>query len=462
MKLGFSLARQEQILQKEHAIQEYKALVEGLQTKTGEDSYFKDAVQQQLSGDASRLRTSAEIINNLQLEEKERRIVGLEHQIKLLEEANAELGEQLNSQAADQTTQMVLKHVGIQTIVTESIPRQEPPVGNAQNENDSNQHQQYDEEEASGIDDSGTVEDIEDRRSKKNSSLSNSTGSMDRQSSGDTHTLRPATSTGLTAASAGVVEPETLLLRHRNETRRLRLKIVALDKRNRQLMDENVAYRERTKFSSARKPLDPNSEAALMKKEMIDFCKGELDSLEKRLKKSDASVQSKISSELWEERKRHSQAISTLKQRISQLETEEKELNGRILRRDKLIEQLNKDNSSRYVDADRLNTLLKEWRQERALLEKKERELRTELEVSAERYKSVNHRLEMLAKENKNLQIRVARLQERLSQSEAEKSAAPAVRHKEVQTPDEFNFRFNELSKSRLGVETVRNQILHN
>uniref|UniRef100_A0A915E4J7 Uncharacterized protein n=1 Tax=Ditylenchus dipsaci TaxID=166011 RepID=A0A915E4J7_9BILA len=48
-------------------------------------------IQQQLSGDASRLRTSAEIINNLQLEEKERRIVGLEHQIKLLEEANAEL-----------------------------------------------------------------------------------------------------------------------------------------------------------------------------------------------------------------------------------------------------------------------------------------------------------------------------------------------------------------------------------
>ena len=105
--------------QKEHAIQEYKGLIENLRITTAqsrttdEDSGYKSQELIKLTSreEETRLKTSAELINNLQLEEKERQIHSMEHQIRDLEDANAELGEQL---AEALTNKPSKKEVGVQ------------------------------------------------------------------------------------------------------------------------------------------------------------------------------------------------------------------------------------------------------------------------------------------------------------------------------------------------------------
>ncbi|KAI1722228.1 hypothetical protein DdX_04537 [Ditylenchus destructor] len=235
------------------------------------------------------------------------------------------------------------------------------------------------------------------------------------------------------------------------------MRLIALERRNKQLVDENTSLKERSRYAVNRKPIDPNSEAGLLKKDnerlmrenknlakSLQEQKNELDGLHKRLRRQETA--GKTSTEMWEERKRQQQTINTLKSRIADLEKRERDLNERLIRRDKHIEQMSKEQASRYTDTDQLNTVIKEWRQEKATFEKKEKHLTDEVAVWSERQKNANSRLEMLAKENKSLHMRISALKEKCA---CTKTKRVETIDREAQTPDEFNFSYQELEREK-------------
>ncbi|KAI1731189.1 hypothetical protein Ddc_03922 [Ditylenchus destructor] len=488
---------QEQLEQKDRAIQEYRSIIETLRLSTVESQQSRQTLKEP--------REAQE-----KLEEKERHILVLERQVRELEDANARLAEQLMEEQNAHMQQISgRRNVGIQAnlpvstsaaqkpppasqISTEiQIHEEEPGKSNIDEkehayevpddfEQDSNEEEDEEGAEANEDEedtDSGTVEDIvEERRPKRVRSVSRSDsgGSEGRRSSGATQTIhRAATSAGISGAQetgrSSTLDPETLLLRHRNETRRLRMRLMALERRNKQLLDENTSLKERSRHIVNRKPIDPNSEAGLFKKDnerlmrenknlakSLQEQKNELDGLHKRLRRQETA--GKTSTEMWEERKRQQQTINTLKSRIADLEKRERDLNERLIRRDKHIEQMSKEQTSRYTDTDQLNTVIKEWRQEKATFEKKEKQLTDEVTVWTERQKNSNSRLEMLAKENKSLHIKISALQEKAA---CAKTKRVETINREAQTPDEFNFSYQELEreKEKVRILTQKQQI---
>lgn len=62
-----------------------------------------------------RLKSSSELLNNVQLEERDQTIMAMELQISQLEERNAELGEQLNENINSQQRKLAFrKNVQVQ------------------------------------------------------------------------------------------------------------------------------------------------------------------------------------------------------------------------------------------------------------------------------------------------------------------------------------------------------------
>jgi len=67
-------------------------------------------------------------------------------------------------------------------------------------------------------------------------------------------------------------------------------------------------------------------------------------------------------------------------------------------RREKYLEQMSKNQASRYVDTERFNRLAREWREEKTLLEERESSLRSEVRSWSERYRDATFRVEMVSR----------------------------------------------------------------
>lgn len=177
-----------------------------------------------------------------------------------------------------------------------------------------------------------------------------------------------------------------------------------------QLLDENVSLKERTKYVN-RKPLDPNAEINLLRKEnerfqreirnlakSLEARKEELETMEKRLRRADQASHERSNTENWEERKRHGQVVAALKKRIEDLESKEVQFEEKLERRDKHIEQLSKEHALRSVDATRNGILSKELREMKVNFEQEELKLNTQLQVLLNRLQEANRQMEILTK----------------------------------------------------------------
>ena len=121
-----------------------------------------------------------------------------------------------------------------------------------------------------------------------------------------------------------------------------------------------------------------------------------MEEMEKRLRRAEA--QSKAGAELWEERKRHERIKADAQKRLAEAEARERELRERLERRERHIEQLGKEKAGRLADGDRLNAALRQWRDEKAELEKAVKILTDEKSALASRCEELLRRLEELAK----------------------------------------------------------------
>lgn len=107
--------------------------------------------------------------------------------------------------------------------------------------------------------------------------------------------------------------------------------------------------------------------------------------------------------ELWEERKRHEQAMGTLRKRLAESDVRERELQERMERRERHIEQLSRElqqlqEGRLLIDGDRMKAALRKWREEKAEMERRMGVLGEERKALEDKCNETMLRMEALAK----------------------------------------------------------------
>ncbi|KAI6225712.1 hypothetical protein M3Y95_00726000 [Aphelenchoides besseyi] len=392
----------EQLQRKERALDEYKRLLESMTLTTVEAPPLirTSGLPSDLS--SSRLRSAAEIITSDENEERDRQIIALRWAINELEDANARLAEQLReAHSTSAITQLIGRDQAIQTdepfvpsIIEANRVRDHSPESNGDSADGSTQ---------SG--DSGTV--VSDEERPVATKRTNSTRTIE-------------------AAS----QAESQLYRERNEVRRLRSRLAAMERKNRELMNECDALRQRTKH--IRDP-DPNAEVNLLRRENERLRRDakrattksqeqsqRLEQLEERLRRHSENVRERADN--WAERKNVENEIRTLRQRLANSEGEIRDLNDKLERRDRLIEKISRGHSENAGVVDKLRSDLNASRQRETVATKSEATLKHENLVLQERLRESGAKVESALKQNNILRARLQR------------STATV----EVQTPEEW------------------------
>uniref|UniRef100_A0AC34EZV0 Uncharacterized protein n=1 Tax=Panagrolaimus sp. ES5 TaxID=591445 RepID=A0AC34EZV0_9BILA len=497
----------DQLEQKDSAIDEYKQLLESLRRQLFEKSIKE--IEDEPSGILDeRPKTSAELLNNVILEEKDREIFALEKEIRKLEDINGELSERLS---ATTTTSISLekRNIGCQTDRTDATiitnnnnstkntttrrsreqssfendfesessssendsdreddartpvppPDNNPSAGNPRPEanNDDSENDTSESESEGGTTDSGTVEDIEVVRPRRPSRSSSRSSSADnnnvRRRSSETITIakpptptkpqqpggggggRPASSSTFTKPPPLVVagdDREQVIYGQRNEIRKLRERIGALERKARQLEAERDSWKERNRFGGKREQ-DPDAESASLRKEnerlrresknlsrTLENQKHRIDDLEKTLSKRTSTIQSEKSVENWEEKKRYERNLAGLKKKLEEVGSREAELMERLERREKHIEQISREQQGgRNFDGERLQQIVRVLKTEKEGFDQREANMKQEIELWKERGRETMGRLDQSLKENRLLKARLERLSQKVEELEA-------------------------------------------
>ncbi|KAI6178753.1 hypothetical protein M3Y98_00535800 [Aphelenchoides besseyi] len=373
----------EQLQRKERALEEYKGLLESMTLTTVEPPPLirTSGLPSDLS--SSRLRSAAEIIVSNENEERDRQIIALRWSINELEDANARLAEQLReAHSTSAITQLISRDQAIQTnepfvpsIMEANRVRDHSPESNGDSADGSTQ---------SG--DSGTV--VSDEERPVATKRTNSTRTIE-------------------AAS----QAESQLYRERNEVRRLRSRLATMERKNRELMNECDALRQRTRH--VRDP-DPNAEVNLLRRENERLRRDakrvttksqeqsqRLEQLEEKLRRHSENVRERADS--WAERKNIENETRTLRQRLANSEGEIRDLNDKLERRDRLIEKISRGHSENASVVEKLRSDLNAARQRETVATKSETTLKHENLVLQERLR------ESGAKQNNVLRARLQR-----------------------------------------------------
>ncbi|KAL3110050.1 hypothetical protein niasHT_015653 [Heterodera trifolii] len=284
-----------------------------------------------------------------------------------------------------------------------------------------------------GGSDSGTVEDIR-QNEREGTQGSDSVGREARKSKASTRTISQRRSFGMEA----VQDMETMVMRHRNETRRLRMRVMELERRNRELSEQYASLRERSRLAM-RPRSTPSAAAAGGTDAAVDALRRENErlkrensnlnkSLEKQREEAERTAvrlrrmetQSRANAEAWEERKRNERSAALLRKRIEEGAERERLLQERLERRERHIEQLSREQQGRLGEAERVQATMAQWRAKVALLEQREGTLSQERVVLGERCNELTRRLEAMAREHGNAKKRLAELTKAQQEKKAE------------------------------------------
>uniref|UniRef100_A0A914YAB3 Uncharacterized protein n=1 Tax=Panagrolaimus superbus TaxID=310955 RepID=A0A914YAB3_9BILA len=105
----------DQLEQKDLAIDEYKQLLESLRKQLFEKSIKEIEEEPSEAMLEEKPKTSAELLNNVILEEKDREIFALEKEIRKLEDINGELSERLSATTTTTSISLEKRNIGCQT-----------------------------------------------------------------------------------------------------------------------------------------------------------------------------------------------------------------------------------------------------------------------------------------------------------------------------------------------------------
>lgn len=118
------------------------------------------------------------------------------------------------------------------------------------------------------------------------------------------------------------------------------------------------------------------------------------------------------------------------------------ELNDKLERRDRLIENLNRGQNERVFSVDRIKNEVSTLKKKEEALQKTEATLRNENLILQERIRDANNRIETVLKENRSLRAK-----------------SPKVKltdHAQVQTPSEWNQTTKAEQSSRIWATNYR------
>uniref|UniRef100_A0A914HVZ5 Uncharacterized protein n=1 Tax=Globodera rostochiensis TaxID=31243 RepID=A0A914HVZ5_GLORO len=504
----------EQLESREKTLDDYRQLVEQLRVELSDVHKRTEAEERKSTKEQKEVGTTKsaamEELEAREAEERwERRTRALERALRTLEEENMELDRERASldemlrafreeKEEERRRQQLRRHVKVQVNIKTTAPSVGKKGGNSakggerksigsqsaeersieQKEDDEEveevKEEEEDEEEAEeesgssatdgGGSDSGTVEDFEHKRQngREGSTKSSSVGgNASRRSKASTRTIaaqRPSAvaAGGETADAQGI---ETIVLRHRNETRRLRMRVMELERRNKELSEQYTSLRERSRLSMRTRPppsagdRDNVSDALRRENERLHRQNANLNkSLEAQREEAEQiairlrrmETHGRVHAEAWEERKRLERTVAMLRKRLGEGAEREQLLQERLERRERHIEQLGREQNVRLADGERVQTAITQWRAKATELEQRERTLGQEKVLLAERCNELTRRLETMAREYAKSQKRLAELikaqqKEQQQQHEDEevlrkKSPPQKLNRKEAQT----------------------------
>uniref|UniRef100_A0A183C7I7 HOOK_N domain-containing protein n=1 Tax=Globodera pallida TaxID=36090 RepID=A0A183C7I7_GLOPA len=471
----------EQLESREKTLDDYRQLVEQLRAELSDVHKRTEAEERKSVEEQKEVGTiksaAMEELEAREAEERwERRTRALERALRTLEEENMELDRERASldemlrafreeKEEERRRQQLRRHVKVQVNIKTTAPSVGKKGGNSakggerksigaqsaeersteQKEDDEEveevkeEEEEDEEEEESGSSatdgggsDSGTVEDFEQKRqngrdgSAKSSSVGTMGGSASRRSKASTRTIaqRPsaAVAGGETADAQSI---ETMVLRHRNETRRLRMRVMELERRNKELSEQYTSLRERSRLAMRTRPppsagdRDNVSDALRRENERLHRQNANLNkSLEAQREEAEriairlrrTETQGRVHAEAWEERKRLERTVAMLRKRLGEGAEREQMLQERLERRERHIEQLGREQNVRLADGERVQTAIAQWRAKATELEQRERTLGQEKVLLAERCNELTRRLETMAREHAKTQKRLAEL----------------------------------------------------
>ncbi|KAK0422627.1 hypothetical protein QR680_007683 [Steinernema hermaphroditum] len=372
----------EQLAQKDAQIEKYSKLLE--EAKTVQPPPEAPMTTTRSVETYRPLKRASEIVNNQELEDKEREILRLRSEILDLETANARLGDSMRNLLVNQ--KIPKYSVGIQTdtaqeeeVVKVRSPKKRSP---------------------SPIRINIRTPPPEIRSAKSDS--------------GSTYEIKRVDSTWKAD------ERDVVVAQLRNEIKRLKTKNGELVKANKELTEacetiKTEAYaRIEQRFGTSPSEADLEkiqSQLEVVKKELkqkdlvIRNLKVELVGMEKNSKLTEGKNQ-KEQVERWNEKKRREELIDSLKRRLREVEESHTHTQHLLERRDRRIEQFNREVTMSSGKSEEFKTLKSELKRQKEEISMKEVKYIAEIDSFRQRFTSMAEQVTHLQKENSRLKQR--------------------------------------------------------
>lgn len=429
----------EQLKQKNKSIEEYKSLVEKMIIEIKNmDNDFNEKIKLIKESNKKALENSLNVTSNettsdisqnnlyIELQEslnlKEKECVKYMGELKELEEAYLELTNKYKNKEKN------VCDIGLQTYIDDNTSIKINPIVSDKISDNSESPNKVIEDV-----------DVDTNENNKVTNRSNSSSSVVSSSSSGTSSLsnnnetekQSAKSSNVDIKSITSTREDMLILQQKNEIRRLRTKVINMERRNKELETENSAISEKLSKYTRKTTCDLSSnldvenqtlkteitklrrEAVTMRKRIENLNK-QVFELEKNNKTKRRSENTSV--ERWKEKKNFDSTINILKKQLSESKKEQKELQERLDRRDRLIEQLHEEKGSLRVEAamkraKNIENRTSIVKSEANILENK---LRDEMALQQTRIDTLKEKLTMLHNENIHLKKKVSKLEKEL------------------------------------------------
>ncbi|TKR95335.1 hypothetical protein L596_009519 [Steinernema carpocapsae] len=367
----------EQVAQKDEQLEKYRKLLEDYKTQV-QELQDTPTVVTKIVEPPRLLKKSSEIVNNHELEDKEREILSLRNEILDLEAANARLGDSMRSLMSKQKIKKF--STGMQTEVDESEPikidiRSPPPAP--------------------------------------------------KSDSGSTYNVKRVDTTWKSD------ERDVVAAQLRIEIKRLKTRNSHLVKANKELSEacETIKKETYAKIESryGTSPTEADlerveSQLEMTRKELksrdltIRSLKSEIVQLQQHSKIFEGKNQ-KDQVERWNERKRREEQIDSLKRRVRDLEESLQSTQQLLERRDRRIDQLTKDSTIISTKTEEIRTMKADLRRQKEEITLKEVKYVAEIDSYWQRFTSLADQMSALQKENSKLKHKkvIIRMQEDFS-----------------------------------------------
>uniref|UniRef100_A0A0N5A7D4 JAKMIP_CC3 domain-containing protein n=1 Tax=Parastrongyloides trichosuri TaxID=131310 RepID=A0A0N5A7D4_PARTI len=436
----------EQLKQKNRSIEEYKTMVHkmGIEIKDIENKYIerikqmreenRKLLENSLSTSNSK-EQSPEVSQNIvyhmiqeNLDKKEKECNKLMSDYKELEEAYLDMNikyknsikriDDLSKNEINKVEGKLYKSIGQQTSQDEELSDKEGSIDTDRSSSSSGAKNGEKTELKDAKRSASFGSDISSTSSSGTSSLSN-TQDIDKQS---------VKSSNMDNKSIGSTREDMLIFQQKNEIRRLRTKVINVERRNKELETENSMLSDKLSKYTRKTTCDLSNnldvenqslkteitklrrEAGVMRKRIENLNKQvfELEKANKTKKRGET-----ISIERWKEKKHFDDTINILKKQLSESKKEQKELQEKLDRRDRLLEQLHDDRGALRVEeamkkAKKIETQKAIAKNEVNILEKK---LKDEMSLQQGRIDALKDKLSSLHNENLTLKKKITKME---------------------------------------------------